>query len=252
MASIGQDEVWAAVRSVLEQSHPSGASHAHRHPSLSKAKVLNMSVPEFKSKNSVIDSVGAGDVKDLSKRIEDTKVKCLNLQKEANSALCQQIEDMEAKCLKMQKQAVLQKGAIIVKDRDLVDMSSEIAQLRLVNSVKDRDLEGLASDIAKLSNDLKHALEMNRRLMNGRKEIIVEAQDQLFQELEKQNRLKVREYNMAQEVKLAEDKIAKIEEEQKHERCKFSKSSGTIDMQRNTMTLGDVSKALHPGSSRCD
>ena len=145
-------------------------------------------------------------------------MKCLNLQKEANSALCQQIEDMQANCTKMQREAVLQKRAIILKDRDLVDMSSEIAQLRLLNSVKDRDLEGLASEIAKLSNDLKHALEMNKRLINGRKEIIVESQEQLFQELEKQNLLKVREYNMAQAVKLAEDKIAKIVEEHKHER----------------------------------
>jgi hypothetical protein len=213
MASIGQDEVWAAVRSVLEPpSHPSGASHARGNPSLSTTK--DMSVPEFKSKQNVGDS----DVNVLSKRIEDTKVKCLNLQKEANSALCQQIEDMQANCTKMQREAVLQKRAIILKDRDLVDMSSEIAQLRLLNSVKDRDLEGLASEIAKLSNDLKHALEMNKRLINGRKEIIVESQEQLFQELEKQNLLKVREYNMAQAVKLAEDKIAKIVEEHKHER----------------------------------
>jgi hypothetical protein len=107
MASIGQDEVWAAVSSVLEQSHPS-ASHALRNPSISKTEVLNMSVPEFKSKNNVGDS----DVNVLS-----------------NSAPCQQIEDMEAKCLKMQKKAVLQKTSIIQKDRDLVDMSSEIAQL---------------------------------------------------------------------------------------------------------------------------
>ena len=95
-----------------------------------------MSVPEFKSKNNVGDS----DVNVLS-----------------NSAPCQQIEDMEAKCLKMQKKAVLQKTSIIQKDRDLVDMSSEIAQLWLLTSVKDRGLEGLASEIAKLSNDLKHA-----------------------------------------------------------------------------------------------
>ena len=118
----------------------------------------------------------------------------------------------------MQKEAVLQKGALSVKDRDLMGLASEIAQLRVLNSAKDRDLEGLASEIAKLSNDLKHALEMNKRLINGRTEIIVESQEQLFQELEKQNLLKVREYNMSQAVKLAEDKIAKIEEEQKHER----------------------------------
>jgi hypothetical protein len=86
MASIGQDEAWAAVRCVLEQIHPSGASHALRNPIISKTEVLNMSVPEFKSKNNVGDS----DANVLS-----------------NSALCQQIEDMEVKCLKMQKKAVL-------------------------------------------------------------------------------------------------------------------------------------------------
>jgi hypothetical protein len=59
---------------------------------------------------------------------------------------------------------------------------------------------------------------MNRRLSNGRKEIIIKSQEQLFQELEKQNLLKVRQYDMAKAAKLAEDKIAKIEEEQKHER----------------------------------
>ena len=144
MASIGQDEVWAAVRCVLEQIHPSGASHALRNPIISKTEVLN-----------------------------------------------QQIEDMEVKCLKMQKKAVLQKTSII---------------------------RGLGLRNCKMSNDLKHAFEMNRRLINGRKEIIVESQEQLFQELEKQNLLKVRQYDMAKAVKLAEDKIAKIEEEQKHER----------------------------------
>lgn len=76
MASIGQDEVWVVVHSVLEQSHPSGASHARRNPSLRKTKVLtcDMTFPEFKSKKNVGDS----DVNVLSKRIEDTKVKCLN------------------------------------------------------------------------------------------------------------------------------------------------------------------------------
>ena len=107
MASIGQDEVWAAVRCVLKQIHPSGASHALRNPIISKTEVLN-----------------------------------------------QQIEDMEVKCLKMQKKAVLQKTSII---------------------------RGLGLRNCKMSNDLKHALEMNRRLINGRKEIIVESQEQLFQ-----------------------------------------------------------------------
>ena len=135
---------------------------------------------------------------------------------ESHSALCQLQDRRQRHGIEVFENT--EKDSLTKKETVLAIMVSEIVQLRFLNSVKDRDLEGLASEIAKLSNDLKHALEMNKRLINGRTEIIVESQEQLFQELEKQNLLKVREYNMSQAVKLAEDKIAKIEEEQKHER----------------------------------